>query len=289
MCFTIRGKDNVVVDALSRLSMRIVANVEEQKKNLAKDVHWLARLGVCLTDTSYGGVNIIWWCDSSEWKVEVFSLGEDSVLCYQGRLCAPNVDFVAKCPNCQQVKVEHQKLGDKHDSIWVIVDRVTKSAHFLAVKTTDSVEDYTKLCINEIVRLHGVPLSIILDRGPVFTSHFWKSFQKGLGTQVNLSTVFHSQTDGQAERTIHTLEDMLRACVIDFNGSWDDHLPLIEFAYNNSYHSSIQIAPYEALYGYICRSPVGWFKVGETTLIRPDSVHEAMDKVQLIRDRLKIA
>jgi len=176
-------------------------------------------------------------------------------------------DFVAKCPNCQQVKVEHQKPGGmtqeidiptwkwevinmdfitglprtrrQHDSIWVIVDRVTKSSRFLKVMTTDSAEDYAKLYINDIVRLHGVPLSIISYRGPQFTSHFWKSFQKGLGTQVNLSTSFHPQTDGQAERTIHTLEDILRACVINFKGSWDDHLPLIELAYNNSYHSSI--------------------------------------------------
>ena len=87
--------------------------------------------------------------------------------------------------------------------------------------------------------LHGVPLYIISDRGPQFTSHFWKSFQKGLGTQVNLSTTFHAQKDGQAEHYIQTLEDMLRSFVINFNGSWDDHLPLIEFAYNNNYHSSI--------------------------------------------------
>ena len=97
------------------------------------------------------------------------------------------------------------------------------------------------------MRLHGVPLSIILDRGPQFTSHFWKLFQKGLDTLVNLSTTFHPQTDGQAERTIQTLEDMLRVSVIDLKGSLDDHLPLIEFAYNNCYHSSIQMAPYDAL------------------------------------------
>ncbi|WMV37194.1 hypothetical protein MTR67_030579 [Solanum verrucosum] len=133
-------------------------------------------------------------------------------------------DFVAKCPNCQQVKVEHHEPGGmtqeidiptckwevinmdfitglprtrrQHDSIWVIVDRVTKSSHFLEVKTTYSTEDYAKLYINEIVRLRGVPLSIISDRGPKFTCHFWKSFQKGLGTQVNLSTSFHPQTNG---------------------------------------------------------------------------------------------
>ena len=107
------------------------------------------------------------------------------------------------------------------------------------------------------MRLHGVPLSIVSDRGPQFTSHFWKSFQKGLGTRVNLSTTFHPQKDEQAERTIQTLKDMLRSCVIDFKGSCDDHLPLIDLAYNNSYHSSIQMAPYEALYGRRCRSPVG--------------------------------
>ncbi|WMV14144.1 hypothetical protein MTR67_007529 [Solanum verrucosum] len=181
-------------------------------------------------------------------------------------------DFVAKCPNCQQVKVEHQEPGGmtqnfhiptwkwevinmdfitglsctrrQHDSIWVIVDNVTKSAHFLDVKTTDSTEDYANLYINEI-------------------------------------------KDGKAKRTIQTLEDMLRACVIDFKGSWDDHFPLIEFTYNNSYHSSIQIATYEALYGRRCRSPVGWFEVGEVALIGLDSVHDAMEKVQFIRDRLK--
>ena len=100
----------------------------------------------------------------------------------------------------------------------------------MADKITNSAEDYAKIYINEIVRLHGVLLSIISDRGPQFTSHFWKSLQKGLSTQVNLSTIFYPQTDGQAERTIQTLEDMFRACVIDFKGIWDDHLPLIEFA-----------------------------------------------------------
>ena len=106
---------------------------------------------------------------------------------------------------------------------------------------------------------------------------------------MKLSTTFHPQTDGQAERTIQTLEDMLRACVIDFQGSWDEHLPLIEFAYNNSYHASIEMAPFEALYGRKCRSPVGWFEVCEIAFIRPDLVFEAMEKVRLIRERLKSA
>ena len=105
-----------------------------------------------------------------------------------------------------------------HDSILVIVDRMTKSSCFLAGNTTYFAEDYARLYINEIMRSRGVPLSSISDRGPQFTSHLWKSFKKGLGTQVNLSTTSHPQTAGQAESTIHTQEDMLRACVIDFKG-----------------------------------------------------------------------
>ncbi|WMV19777.1 hypothetical protein MTR67_013162 [Solanum verrucosum] len=153
-----------------------------------------------------------------------------------------SMDFITGLPRFRR----------QHDSIWVIVDRMTKSAHFLPVKTTHSAEDYAKLYIQEV---------------------------KGLGSKVNLSTAFHPQTDGQAKRTIQTLEDILRACVIDFKGYWDDHLPLIEFAYNNSYYSSIQMAPYEALYGRRCRSPIGWFEVGEARLIGPDLVHQAMEKV----------
>ena len=176
-------------------------------------------------------------------------------------------EFVSKCLICQQVKAEHQKPAGLFqrieipewkweritmdfvtglprtlrgfDSTWVIVDRLTKSAHFLPVKTTYSATQYAKLYVERIVSLHGVPLSIISDRGPQFTAHFWRSFQEALGTRLDLSTAFHPQTDGQSERTIQILEDMLRACVLDLGGSWDQYLPLIEFAYNNSYQSSI--------------------------------------------------
>ncbi|WMV58865.1 hypothetical protein MTR67_052250 [Solanum verrucosum] len=166
---------------------------------------------------------------------------------------------------------------------------MTKSAHFLPIKVYYSAEDYAKLYLREVVRLHGVPLSIISDRGTQFTSHFWKAFQNGLGTKVKIRTAFHPQMDGQVERTIQTLQDMLRACVIDFKGNWNGHLPLIEFAYNNSYHSSIAMAPFEALYGRRCRSPVCWFKVGEFSVLGPEVVYEAIKKVRFIRDRLKIA
>jgi transposase InsO family protein len=102
------------------------------------------------------------------------------------------------------------------------------------------------------VRLHGVPRTIVSDRDAKFVSKLWTSFQEALGTILRMSTAFHPQTDGQSERAIQTLEDMLRSCVLSWKGSWEDHLPLVEFSYNNSYHSSIRCAPYDALYGRKC-------------------------------------
>ncbi|GKE26792.1 putative reverse transcriptase domain-containing protein [Tanacetum coccineum] len=119
------------------------------------------------------------------------------------------------------------RTSSGYDSIWVIVDRLTKSAHFLPMKKTDSMEKLTQLYLKEVVCRHGVPLSIISDRDSRFASGFWRSLQNALGTNLNMSTAYHPETDGQSERTIQTLEDMLRACVIDFGGSWDRHLPLI--------------------------------------------------------------
>nr|GFA78872.1 putative reverse transcriptase domain-containing protein [Tanacetum cinerariifolium] len=115
-----------------------------------------------------------------------------------------------------------------------------------------------KLYLKEIVCRHGVPMSIISDRDSLFTTRFWETLQKNLGTQLNLSTVYHPEMDGQSERMIQTLEDMLRACTIGFGNSWDRHIPLVEFSYNNNYHASINAAPFEAFYGRKCRSPVCW-------------------------------
>jgi hypothetical protein len=154
---------------------------------------------------------------------------------------------------------------------------------------TDSVDTLARLYIREIIRLHGVPVSVVSDRDPRFTSRFWESLQGALGTDVLLSTAYHPQTDGQSERTIQILEDMLRACMLDFGGAWESHLPLAEFAYNNSYQSSIGMAPFEALYGRPCRSPVCWAEVGDQALLGPEIVRETTEKVALIRDRLKTA
>nr|GFC38399.1 reverse transcriptase domain-containing protein [Tanacetum cinerariifolium] len=136
-----------------------------------------------------------------------------------------------------------------HDTIWVIVDRLTKSAHFIPMREDYKMNRLDRLYMNEIVARHGVPISIMLDRDSRFTSRFWQSMQEALGTCLDMSTAYHLQTDGQSERTIQTLEDMLRACVLDFGESWDVHLPLVEFSYNNSYHSSVRCDPFEALYG----------------------------------------
>ena len=142
----------------------------------------------------------------------------------------------------------------KHDSVWVIIYKLTKSTHFLPVRLDYSMDRLAEMYVSEIIRLHGIPLSIVSDRDPRFTSRFWKELQSALGTRLNFSTTFHPQTDGQSEIVIQVLEDMLWGCVLDFPGIWDRYIPLMEFAYNNSYQTSISMAPYEAFYGRKCRT-----------------------------------
>ena len=181
------------------------------------------------------------------------------------------------------------------DSNWVIVDRLTKSAHFLHVKTTYTSEKLAEIYRDEIIRLHSAPVSIVSDRDPKFVSGFWKQVQEGLGTKLNFSTAAHLQTDGQSERTIQKLEDLLRLCILDHQGSWAQHFPLIEYAYNNSYQASIGMAPFEALYGKKCKSPLYWdledrvsqTVVGERT--PNELVQDTVEKVRLIQERLKTA
>ncbi|GKD36803.1 putative reverse transcriptase domain-containing protein [Tanacetum coccineum] len=152
------------------------------------------------------------------------------------------------------------QTSNGHDTIWVIVDRLTKSAHFITTRETDSMETLTRLYIKEIVSRHGVLISIILDRGRHFTSIFWQSLQSALGTQLD----------------------------INFGKGWERHLPLVEFSYNNSYHASIKAAPFEALYGRKCRSPVCWVEVGDVQLTRPEIIHETTKKIVQIRQRFSL-
>ncbi|GJZ59703.1 putative reverse transcriptase domain-containing protein [Tanacetum coccineum] len=143
--------------------------------------------------------------------------------------------------------------------------------------------------IPRIVARHEIPVSIICDRDGRFTSNFWKSFQKALGKDISMSTAYHLETDGQSERTIQTLEDMLRACVIDFGKGWVKHLPLAEFSYNNSYHTNIKAAPYEALYGRKYRTPVCWAEVREAQLTGPELIQETTEKIVPIKQRIQAA
>nr|GEV05371.1 putative reverse transcriptase domain-containing protein [Tanacetum cinerariifolium] len=197
--------------------------------------------------------------------------------------------YVRKCLTCAKVKVEHQrpsgllvqpeipvwkwdnitmdfvtklpKSPQGYDTIWVIVDRLPKSAIFAPMRETDPLEKLGKLYLKEVA----------------------------LGTSLDMSTAYHPETNGQSERTIQTLEDMLRACAIEFGKGWVNHLPLVEFSYNNSYHASIKAAPFKALYGQKCRSPLCWTEVGEAQILGPELIQETTKKIIQIKQRMQAA
>jgi hypothetical protein len=187
------------------------------------------------------------------------------------------MDFIVGLPNMSQ----------KHDSIRVIIDRLTKSAHFLPVHTTYSAKKYAEVYLDQIVRLHGVPKTIISDRVAQFFARFWEQLQYALRTKLIRSSAYHPHTDGQTERINQILEDMLRAHIIHYGTSWDKCLALAEFSYNNSYQSSLQMTPFEELYGRKCRTPLSWSETGERKIFGPDLVVEAEDKVKVIQANLK--
>ncbi|GKC33638.1 putative reverse transcriptase domain-containing protein, partial [Tanacetum coccineum] len=281
---------------------------------------------LCLNDRSwlpcYGDLRTVIMHESHKLK---YSIHPGSKKIYQDvkklywwpNMKADIATYVSKCLTCAKVKAEHQrqsgllvqpeipqwkwdnitmdfvtklpKSSQGYDTIWVIVDRLTKSAIFIPMKETDPLEKLARMYLKEVVTRHGIPVSIICDRDPRFASNFWRSLQKALGTSLDMSTAYHPQTDRQSERTIQTLEDMLRACVIDFGNGWVKHLPLVEFSYNNSYHASIKAAPFEALYGRKCRSPVCWAEVGEVQLTGPEIVQETTEKIIQVKQRMQAA
>jgi hypothetical protein len=225
--------------------------------------------------------------------------------------------YISECDTCQRTKASHLKVAGTlqplpipswkwedicmdfivglpntsrhHDFIWVIVDRLTKTAHFLPVHTTHRAEKYAEIYIDQIVRLLGIPRTIVSDRGAQFVARFWEQLQKSLGTTMIRSSAYHPQTDGQTERVNQILEDMLRACVLHYGKNWDKWLSLAEFSYNNSYQSSLKMAPFEALYGRRCRTPLNWSQTGEREIFGPDLVLEAKDKVRVIKKNLEAA
>ena len=225
--------------------------------------------------------------------------------------------YVAQCDTCRKVKAIHlrsarelqplpipawkwddigmdfivglPKTAKGFDSIWVIIDRLTKTAHFLSVKATYTTVTYAKICFDRILSLHGVPKTIVSDRGTQFVSQFWKCLHKSLGAKLLYSLAYHPQTGGQTKRVNQTLEDLLRSCALNFPDKWDDSLPLAEFSYNNSYQESIKMAPFEALYGRRCRTPLHWSEPGERWFFGVDLVKETEDKVRQIQNNLIVA
>ncbi|GJY69468.1 putative reverse transcriptase domain-containing protein [Tanacetum coccineum] len=163
------------------------------------------------------------------------------------------VDFVAKLP----------KTANGQDTIWVIVDRLTKSAHFLPMREDDPLEKLMRQYLKEVVTRHGVLVSIISYCDGRFTSHCWRSLYKALGTRLDMSTSYHPKLMAQ-----------------------DRHLPLVEFLYNNSYHASIKATPFEALYGRKCQSPICWAEVGDSQLTSPEIIHEITKKIVQIRSHI---
>jgi hypothetical protein len=225
--------------------------------------------------------------------------------------------YISECDTCQRIKASHLKVvgtlqplpipswkweeicmdfivglpntSRHHDSIWIILDMLTKIAQFLPVHTTHKTEKYAEIYIDQIVRLHGIPRTIVSDRGAPFVARFWEQLQKSLGTTVIRSSAYHPHTDGQTERVNQIFEDMLRACVIHYGKDWDKCLSLAEFSYNNNYQSSLKMAPFEALYGRRCRTPLNWSQTGEREIFGHNLVLEAEDKVRVIKKNLEAA
>ncbi|GKA51157.1 putative reverse transcriptase domain-containing protein [Tanacetum coccineum] len=288
------GKANVVADALSRKERLKPLQVEARKEEnygtedlcgMIKKLEPRVDRTLCLNERSwipcFGDLRELIIHESHKSK---YSVHPGSNKMYQDlkklywwpNMKAEIATYVNKCLTCAKVKAECQKPSD---TIWVIVDRLKKSAHFLPMKETDSMEKLTRQYLKEVVSRHGVPVSILFDRDSKFTCHFWKSLNKALGTQLDMSTAYHPHIDGQSERTIQTLEDMLSACVMDFGKDWDRHLPLVEFSYKNSYHTSIKAASFEAPYGQKRRSPICWAEVGDAQLTGLEIVHDTTEKI----------
>ncbi|GJU19905.1 putative reverse transcriptase domain-containing protein [Tanacetum coccineum] len=285
-----RKPENIMNEDVGGL---LIENSKDPEKLITKKLELRTDGTLCLNSRSwfqcYGDLRTVIMHESHKSKYSFHSGSDKTYLDMKKLYYCPNMKadiatYVSKCQACANFKAEHErtsglliqpdipqwkwdnitmdfvtqlpKSSQGYDTIWVIVDRLTKSATFVPMRETDPMEKLARMYLKEVVMRHRIPVSIICDHDPRFTSNFWRSLQKALGTNLDMSTAYHPQTDGQSKRTIQTLEDMLRACAIDFGKGWVNHFPLVEFSYNNSYHASIKAAPFEALYGRKCRSPV---------------------------------
>jgi hypothetical protein len=189
------------------------------------------------------------------------------------------MDFIVGLPRTQS----------GFDSIWVIVNRLTKVAHFIPVKMTYYGLQLAELYMSRIVYLHGVPKKIVFDRGTQFTLKFWGRLHETLDTQLCLSSAYHTQADGQTEKVNQILDDMLRACALQYRRSWDKSLSYAEFCYNNSYQESLKMVPFKMLYGHRCRTPLFLSETGEQKIFGPDILQEAERQVHVVRENLRVA
>ncbi|WRX16496.1 Reverse transcriptase [Theobroma cacao] len=267
-------KANVVVDALSQKSIGSLEHISTDRRSLVREIHSLGNIGVNLEVTEINTLLAHFRVrpilldrikkaqskddfiakaleDPQGRKGKMFTEGTNGVLRCGTRLYVPNGDGLRR-----------EILEEAHMAAYVVKVEHQKPAGLLQ------------------------PLPVPEWKGAQFTSRFWGKLQEALGTKLDFSIAFHPQTDGQSEWTIQTLEDMLRACVIDIGVRWDQYLPLVEFAYNNSFQTSIQMAPFEALYGRRCRSPIGWLEVGERKLLGPELVQDATEKINMLQDDL---
>jgi hypothetical protein len=352
----VKGKENKVVDALSR-SMKTIhlaavstceTNVKERVRNAQE------------TDTFFQTVTSYLEQEPTGIKYEGYQMIDGGLLTYRNRLYIPDCDdlkrfimdelhkrpytghpgyqkmitatrkqfywpglkkdianYLAKCIECQQVKAEHRHPAGllqplpipewkwetismdfitglptstkQNDAIMVVVDKLSKSTHFIPVKSTCKAIDIANIFMKEIFKLHGMPKKIVSDRDTKFTSNFWKSLMAGLETKLLFSTAYHPQTDGQTERVNQILEDMLRMHVMHQPKKWEDYLPLVEFAYNNGYQESLKMSPFEVLYGRPCNTPVSWSNPVNIITIGPDMLKEMEQQVIQIKQNLKVA
>nr|GEV11868.1 reverse transcriptase domain-containing protein [Tanacetum cinerariifolium] len=304
----------------------LVKNSKDLEKHRTEKLKPRTDGTLCLNGRSwlpcYGDLRTVIMHESHKSKYSIH-LGSDKMyqdmkrLYWWPNMKADIATYVGKCLTCAKVKAEHQrpsrllvqpkipewkwdkitmdfvrklhKSSQGYDTIWVIVDRLIKSAIFVPMRETGLMEKLARMYLKEVVARHGIHVSIIYDHDPRFTSNFWKSLWKALGTSLDMSIAYHPEIDRQNERTIQTLEDMLRAYAIDSRKGWVTHLSLFEFSYNNSYHATIKGAPFEALYGRKCRLPICWTEVREAQLLGPKLIQETTEKIIQIKQRMQDA
>nr|GFA88579.1 putative reverse transcriptase domain-containing protein [Tanacetum cinerariifolium] len=298
------GKANVVADALTRkleniknkdVGGMLVENAKNPEAIREQKLKPRADGTQCLNDRSwlpyYGDLRTVIMHESHKSKYSVHP-GSDKMyqdikkLYWWPNRKADIATYVSKCLTCAKVKAEHQrpsgllvqpkipewkwdnitidfvtklpKSSQGYDTIWVIVDRLTKSVIFTLMRETDPMDKLARIYLKEVIKRNRIPVSIISDRNPRYVSNFRRSLQNALGTRLDMSTVYHPKTD-------------------------------VEFSYNNSYHASIKAAPFEALYGWKCRSPVCWTEVGEAQILGPELIQETTEKIIQIKQRMKVA